>query len=109
MSAGDVEPTSAPKCHTTWHEGFDTCEAYKNRESGDTELRKWMGEDRKNRKNCPKCSAPIEKISGCQHMTCSQCKSHICWQCLKFFQTPKDCDDHLIKYHSGVFGPNFGV
>ena len=67
------------KCHTAWHEGFDTCEAYKNRESGDAQLRWWMRGDRKNRKNCPTCSAPIEKISGCHHMICSKCKMHMNW------------------------------
>lgn len=31
---------------------------------------------------CPKCEIPIEKISGCPHMTCP-CGHHFCWYCYK--------------------------
>ena len=31
---------------------------------------------------CPKCDIPIEKISGCPHMTCP-CGHHFCWYCYK--------------------------
>ena len=97
------------QCHTTWHEGFDTCEAYKNRSSGDAELNQWMSGDKKNRKNCPKCTAPIEKVSGCQHVTCSQCRRHICWECLKYFEKSGDCYDHLTRSHGGAYGRNGGM
>ena len=33
-------------------------------------------------KPCPRCSRPIEKSTGCMHMTCSQCKHDFCWMCL---------------------------
>ena len=92
------------KCHTTWHEGFDTCEAYKNRSSGDVELIKWMRADPTNRRKCPKCSAPIEKNRGCQHMTCTQCRHHICWVCMAYFERSGDCYDHLTAKHGGAFG-----
>ena len=36
-----------------------------------------------NTKPCPKCKRPIEKTSGCMHMTCSQCKHDFCWMCLE--------------------------
>jgi ATP-dependent RNA helicase DHX8/PRP22 len=93
------------QCHTTWHEGYDSCAAYKNRNSttsGDAELKMWMSSDRKNRKNCPKCSAPIEKVDGCQHVPCSQCKVHICWECLEYFVKSGDCYDHLSAEHGGA-------
>ena len=92
------------KCHTTWHEGFDTCDAYKNRSSGDKELSEWMNSDKTNRKNCPKCRAPIEKISGCQHVTCGQCRRHICWECLEYYEKSADCYDHLTARHGGAYG-----
>ncbi|KAK3288408.1 hypothetical protein CYMTET_4117 [Cymbomonas tetramitiformis] len=34
-----------------------------------------------NTKSCPKCKAAIQKSSGCNHMTCSQCKQDWCWLC----------------------------
>jgi ariadne-1 len=34
-----------------------------------------------NAKHCPKCGKPIEKSTGCNHMTC-RCGYHFCWICL---------------------------
>ena len=87
------------KCHATWHEGFNTCGAYKKHK----ELADWMREDPSNRKLCPNCSAPIEKNGGCQHVACTKCEKHICWHCLKFFESNEECYGHLRKEHGGVF------
>ena len=37
----------------------------------------------KNSKDCPRCSAHIEKIDGCNKMTCTKCRTHFCWLCGK--------------------------
>lgn len=45
----------------------------------ESETAKWMLA--KTRK-CPKCDTRINKNGGCNHMTCTQCKYHFCWQCM---------------------------
>jgi len=32
-------------------------------------------------KHCPACRFPIEKISGCDHITCKNCSYEFCWIC----------------------------
>jgi len=48
-------------------------------------------------KNCPKCNNLIEKMSGCNHMTCyPPCKAHFCWRCLHILD-PHNLEDHYGK------------
>jgi ariadne-1 len=37
-----------------------------------------------NTKMCPnsKCGRPIEKSTGCNHMTCKVCSHEFCWLCM---------------------------
>ncbi|XP_074316175.1 putative E3 ubiquitin-protein ligase ARI10 [Silene latifolia] len=37
-------------------------------------------------KPCPQCMKPIEKNSGCNHMTC-RCGHHFCWHCARSLNT----------------------
>ncbi|KAG8422304.1 hypothetical protein J3459_010458 [Metarhizium acridum] len=52
-------------------------------------------------KDCPKCATPLEKVSGCNHMTCAACKAHICWVCLMTFPNGAAVYDHMWKLHGG--------
>ncbi len=44
---------------------------------------------RLNAKECPKCKSPIQKIYGCNHMTCgkSSCKHQFCWICMSNWES----------------------
>ncbi|KAL6880978.1 hypothetical protein J3F83DRAFT_720524 [Trichoderma novae-zelandiae] len=52
-------------------------------------------------KDCPKCKTPLEKIDGCNHMTCIACQSHICWVCLMTFPNGKGIYEHMGRLHGG--------
>ncbi|KAK1547609.1 hypothetical protein CPAR01_01576 [Colletotrichum paranaense] len=54
-------------------------------------------------KDCPRCKTSIQKSDGCNHITCSACKAHICWVCLEAFNDSKPCYDHMKRAHGGIF------
>uniref|UniRef100_A0AC34GPD7 RBR-type E3 ubiquitin transferase n=1 Tax=Panagrolaimus sp. ES5 TaxID=591445 RepID=A0AC34GPD7_9BILA len=65
-----------------------------------SQWRKKCGDDsetanyiRAHTKDCPKCSACIEKNGGCNHMQCSRCDYHFCWMCFK------DWKSHGSEYY----------
>ncbi|PFH50424.1 hypothetical protein AMATHDRAFT_40879 [Amanita thiersii Skay4041] len=53
-------------------------------------------------KRCPACQVWIQKIEGCNHMTC-HCGAHICWICLAQFTSSSDVYTHLRKTHGGIY------
>ena len=87
-------------CHEPYHEGV-TCSMYQSGKIADMEFEAWLQEDRDNRKRCPRCSSPIEKDYGCNHVACRQCKAHICWFCLDCFRSSAECYDHMSIMHEG--------
>ena len=91
-------------CHEPYHEGV-TCAMYQSGKAADIEFEDWLRHDPDNRKRCPRCSAPIEKTFGCNHVACTQCKVHICWFCLDYFWSDIECYDHMSERHRG-FGIN---
>ena len=96
--------STCTKCHDTYHEDI-TCEQYKDSKEKNEELEVWMEKKKSCRKRCPKCNIPIEKNKGCNHIHCRQCSADICWVCLKYFTTPRDCYDHLHDVHKGLWDP----
>ena len=42
---------------------------------------------------CPACGTMTQKNGGCDHMTCTKCRSHWCWICRHIYQRyePRSC------------------
>jgi hypothetical protein len=74
-----------------------TCEEWKNRDNLKQHLSQ-LGV-----KQCPGCKTGIQKNGGCNHVECTNCKTHICWKCLATFNNGKACYDHLAKTCGGIF------
>ncbi|KMZ74084.1 putative ATP-dependent RNA helicase [Zostera marina] len=89
------------KCHLEYHP-FITCELYKEyKEEPDLSLIDWMKGKEEHVKKCPSCNFTIEKIDGCNHISC-KCGKHICWVCLESFGLSEECYDHLRSIHENV-------
>ncbi|XP_047977087.1 ATP-dependent RNA helicase DEAH11, chloroplastic-like [Salvia hispanica] len=88
------------KCHIEYHPLL-SCEKYRELK-GDPEasLKEWcMGKD--NVKKCPGCGFTVEKVDGCNHVTC-RCGRHVCWLCLDSFNSAEDCSSHISSRHPNM-------
>jgi len=84
-------------CHMKAHDGF-TCE---EREAEEDKLfYEWAATH--DVKNCPGCKTPIERSEGCNHMTCTRCQTHICWECLATFPQGNGIYQHMRYEHGGI-------
>lgn len=89
-------------CHTEYHEGLTCAEHRDNLEGGNAAFRRWREEN--GVKPCPVCKVNLEKNGGCNHMHCTNCRTHICWVCMKTFS---DTDSgggiypHMARAHGG--------
>jgi hypothetical protein len=92
-------------CHAQ-HGGYTYAE-YKDIASGGLKALEKLKREL-NIKDCPKCSTPMEKVDGCNHITCGGCKAHICWVCMSVFARSKLCYDHMVKQHGGI-GIELGI
>jgi len=66
--------------HSGAHPG-ETCAAYKKRTRLD--FKRDLAFVQQTAINCPNscCQTPISKVSGCNHMTCTQCGAEFCYLC----------------------------
>ncbi|KAI0067316.1 hypothetical protein BV25DRAFT_1794809 [Artomyces pyxidatus] len=86
-------------CKITYHEGV-TCA---NRTHGAQEDRLFDHYvNTHDVKTCPGCRALIERAEGCHHVTCTRCKTHVCWVCLETFEEGKGIYEHLRSMHGSI-------
>jgi hypothetical protein len=48
-------------------------------------------------KSCPKCKRNVEKIGGCSDMTCTNCDTRFCWNCLSI-KTQASCQKCALQF-----------
>lgn len=96
-------PTCTP-CHAS--HGEYTCTEHKATVDGEA-LKKVKLELKI--KDCPKCSTPLEKAAGCNHMTCGGCKAHMCWVCMAVLEDSAPYHEHLRQVHGDHGGEQFVV
>lgn len=94
-----------------WHKG-ETCEQFDHRvavEKRRVEEAASIAVIDKITKKCPgkpgqPCGWNIEKVAGCDHMTCSRCEGEFCYICLAFYEPIRKQGNSMhrstCKYHS---------
>jgi len=54
-------------------------------------------------KDCPGCKVSIAKISGCNHIECTSCSTHWCWQCGVSCDSSGAVYQHMHDVHGKIF------
>jgi hypothetical protein len=91
-------------CNEEAHEGMSCADRklYKDPAAQERLNEEWAKQQ--GVKKCPSCKVWIEKIDGCDHMTCN-CGAHICWKCMGIF-SQGEIYSHLGTVHGGYGGGN---
>jgi IBR domain, a half RING-finger domain/IBR domain/RING-type zinc-finger len=91
-------------CKIEWHEGMSCEEVQEDRDPTSQEKKNVQLMSELGIKPCPRCKTLIEKIAGCNHVTCSGCKTHLCWVCLRDFgdHGGSAVYDHMRKVHGTI-------
>ncbi|KAG2366451.1 hypothetical protein BDR07DRAFT_1606852 [Suillus spraguei] len=94
-------------CHDDVHDGMNCAENKRQagRVTEERETEVWLAAHGERVKKCPTCQALIEKVDGCNHMTCTLCKSHICWRCMGVFSAGT-IYDHMRNEHGTIYDEN---
>lgn len=82
------------QCHQPEHPGL-TC---KRADSAEL-FKEWAMKN--NAKPCPGCRMVVEKIWGCHHMECTQCRTHFCWVC-GLISTSDEIYPHMNLVHGNI-------
>lgn len=81
----DPQIILCPSCHARYcskcltnHPEKTPCNITENVNNKETQ--KWLDQ---NTKACPQCHALIQKVDGCNHVTCKRCQAEFCFNCLE--------------------------
>lgn len=88
-------------CKVSSHEGVSCAEYQYLISEGAEEFKQWKKDN--DVRDCPKCGTGIEKISGCNHMECDACKSHICCFCMMTFEKGEDTYEYMSTKHGNYY------
>jgi hypothetical protein len=107
VNSGDLEcdvclSSICSSCKTNSHQGI-TCNEFAlvRYDPMDAAFLKWKKDN--DVRACPKqgCGAQIQKSMGCNHMTCQNCKSHICWFCMGIYEQ-SNIYQHMRDNHGNI-------
>jgi hypothetical protein len=87
------------RCRLPTHNPYTCADAVDISTGGDKLFAKWKAKN--DVRDCPNCRTPIEKIDGCNHMSCVACKIHLCWFCMQLFDESEDVYEHMNSQHDG--------
>jgi hypothetical protein len=82
-----------PTCHVEYHDDFDCPDP----EGNEQLFKQWVSNH--DVQPCPGCKALIERIEGCNHVICTQCHTHICWECGQTFSDGSSVYGHMRTVH----------
>lgn len=81
-----------------WHEG-DTCAEFQAKKDVDKTEKASQLHLEETTKTCPNaiCGMRVEKVSGCNHMTCGKCRYQYCWLCFAAYDEILSHGNHFHK------------
>jgi E3 ubiquitin-protein ligase RNF14 len=69
------------RCSASWHGIYKRCKVELPTDEISAEEQASLDFIRKNTSECPTCLTGVQKSSGCNHMTCTSCRTHFCYLC----------------------------
>ncbi|KIM24050.1 hypothetical protein M408DRAFT_27336 [Serendipita vermifera MAFF 305830] len=90
------------RCRVEEHNGM-SCEEFQRSKAlhrSERLLATWRAERGNDVKACPNCGALSEKIDGCPHIHCPNCKRHWCWECSRSLPRAELVYAHIRRRHN---------
>ncbi|KFA46349.1 hypothetical protein S40293_08635 [Stachybotrys chartarum IBT 40293] len=69
------------RCYQSWHGEFIRCHPKRSGDELTFAEKASLDYIKFYTSPCPTCTAPAQKMSGCNHMRCSRCDTHFCYLC----------------------------